>query len=645
MESFQIPKISITNPLNSSFFSTTEANAVSPPSPNTLGFDDPILRNSNPSDFYMNQARSKYLMSSDRSFTAKSKTQDNSHKRPPITRKDSLKTIIAELSEIVPEWLISRTDFQKSYQRMKLAESADLENTVLTPPSARNDDEKRALFIWVKSIEYFKNIPRVIIKDICDSLNCFKFKTGETSNFYTVIKKGSKAEYLFIIYRGTTGVYLNDVKIKQNSEGEHFGDIALDKSSPRTADVIAETDAILFAIKDLDYRTIVFNYKNIEKRENCEFLKSIQFFSTWSPVKIQLIGNSLVPCMYKPGDVIYEFGAQSHVFYLLHRGKVEIQTFIDLKQKNRWPIGHHQWNIKKVVSKYLYPIITVSRGEFFGEYEILKDTDRETRAVALESTVCLSLNQADFNNILTPKDKDCLMKNIKLYIPSKAEMEKNLRKKINLKSQNEKILFDAMKIAYLPVDKDSINDNRSKKLKKWMESIRSRKKFEQEKIKSRIIQNITKNKIKRGFTLHHLEDIEEETGRIVSKTPNGLSRVKLEAKSKSGFVTPLTSISPKERHNTHSHTSESSNQRGISVRVPKEQVDSTEKYRNKSEKVKLKLTFNLSDEKSQDSLRKGTTGSESARLIPLFQRKAKEKKFSHLLPTRNQQTSTKIHIL
>ena len=202
-----------------------------------------------------------------------------------------------------------------------------------------------------------------------------------------------------------------------------------------------------------------------------------------------------------------------------------------------------------------------------------------------------------------------------------------------------------MKIAYLPVDKDSINDNRSKKLKKWMESIRSRKKFEQEKIKSRIIQNITKNKIKRGFTLHHLEDIEEESGRIVSKTPNGLSRVKLEAKSKSGFVTPLTSISPKERHNTHSHTSESSNQRGISVRVPKEQVDSTEKYRNKSEKVKLKLTFNLSDEKSQDSLRKGTTGSESARLIPLFQRKAKEKKFSHLLPTRNQQTSTKIHIL
>lgn len=555
-------------------------NSVSQSPQSLSAFEDPILKNSRPSDYYINQARASYLLS------------QKSIKKPRI-KEDPISKILAkpqhnlnlmrkELNDIVPDWLISRVDFQKYYQRTKLLEKIDLMKIVLSSPHLRTESEKRSLFQWICSIEYFKNLPKTIIREICERLNTIAYKAGEKSNFHIVIKKGATPDFVFIIYSGSVGIYLNSVKIAQNDEGGYFGDIALDKSSSRTADAIAETDVILFTIKAQDYKNIVFNYKTLEKHENCKFIQSIPFFSNWNFTKVQLLSNNLVPCIFKSGEVIYEFGEQSLVFYLVNRGKVEIQTFIVLKEKNRWPVGIHSWNIKKVTSEYVYPITTAGTGEFFGEFELLRKGKRETRAIALETTLCLSLNEDEFNSSFNPKEKEKLLKENKVCIPTHGGMEKSLRKKIRNQYENEKVLFDAMQIAYLPVDKDSINDKRSQKLKKWMESIRLRKKFEKEVIKSRIIKNTTKNKIKRGFTLHHLGS-RTERERCTSETPSSLSKILLDG-NRSGFNTPTLFANKSEKKNIRFEDQKIIKERGISERKKKGNVQIG--FRNKSENAK-----------------------------------------------------------
>ena len=179
-----------------------------------------------------------------------------------------------------------------------------------------------------------------------------------------------------------------------------------------------------------------------------------------------MISNSLVPVHFKAQEIIYEFNSISQVFFLLKTGKVEVQTFINIEEKNRWPISTHTWNERKVISKYVYPVKIVQIGEFFGEYELILKNERKTRAVAIENTTCLSLNKNDFFRLLSEKEQKGLLEIIKLNLPSEEEMEKKIRKSISSRTQNDKILFEAMKITYLPIDKDCLTDKRSKKLKK-----------------------------------------------------------------------------------------------------------------------------------------------------------------------------------
>ena len=119
--------------------SSTERN------PKVFVFDDPVLKNSESSNFFFNQERAKYLLN--RQSLKLTTTIDDSSKRVNIQSKNELNHMFKDLYEIIPEWLISRTDVQISYQKMKQAENLELENIVQLPSVLRSEDEKRALFL------------------------------------------------------------------------------------------------------------------------------------------------------------------------------------------------------------------------------------------------------------------------------------------------------------------------------------------------------------------------------------------------------------------------------------------------------------------------------------------------------------------
>ena len=406
----------------------------------------------------------------------------------PNIPKDEKNIDYEGLKDIVPKWMLDRPDFKDFYVKSNEIENMDLEKVVNLPSEARDQLEKRLLLGWLISKEYFKTLPKNINREICARLICRVARRDETSNIYLVICEGSKADFLYIIYKGTVGVYVNNLKVASNKEGDVFGDVAVHLNSTRKADVIAESErVILFSISDVDYRNILFTYKTYEKKKFCRFVSLISFFSHWSLNKIQHFSGSLIKVEYKTGDIIYEFSDFSQVFYIIRSGKVEIQTFIDIEESNRWPVNCHEWNTRKVMTKYVYPIKVLETNNFFGQFEILRKTTRETRAVALEDTVCLSLNKADFESFIKDKDLKILENLNESYLPSQKEMEKTARKNIKAVNKNKQILMEAMQINYLPVGKNCLVETRSKKLKKWVNSVENRKKDEAKQIEERIV--------------------------------------------------------------------------------------------------------------------------------------------------------------
>ena len=337
---------------------------------------------------------------------------------------------------------------------------------------------------------------------------------------------------MYIIYKGCVGIFVDELRVASNKQGDVFGDIALDTNSTRTADVISESDSLtLFSISDVDYKNILFNYKNSEKQKYCRFLSFINFFSSWSFNKIQQFSSSLVKVCFKSGDTIYDFQEESKVFYIIKSGKIELQTIIEIEQSNRWPVNFREWKTRKVITRYIYPIKQLEKNHFFGQYEFIQKSKRQTKACALEDTVCLSINRNDFETFVKDNDLLALEKMNENYMPTQQDMEKIMKTNIKAAKINQEILMDAMKIRFLPVDKDCLHDIRSKKLQNWMKSIEKRNKTEAKKIGKRVVRRFLK-----------FEATGEEFKDSLPQLPK-LSKDDLIAfRSKSGIVSPASQV-------------------------------------------------------------------------------------------------------
>lgn len=354
---------------------------------------------------------------------------------------------INSFKQILPNWLINRTDFYSTYIKMKQHVGLDLENICSQLPGQRTEDEKEALFKWVSSTKFFSNIPKVIVQETCEKFTILTFNANQQSNFYTVIKKDDVADCMYLIYMGSVGIYVDGIRVGQRSQGESLGETALDNVKLRSADVFADTNLTLFRLKKTDYETIILNLKKLEKYEYTKFLMTIPYFQRWSFIKVQDLSNLLIQSYYKPGDVIYEKNDQSKTFYIIKEGLVQLQTYTNLEQQNKWPIGFRQWKLRKVTNKFIYPVKDLQKGEFFGENEIMHNIQRETRAIAIENTVCLVLNKSEFFEMFNSRELEYLKQKYEIKMPTKQEMEDKIKNEVYSNGEKEQILLDAMKIA------------------------------------------------------------------------------------------------------------------------------------------------------------------------------------------------------
>jgi len=83
-----------------------------------------------------------------------------------------------------------------------------------------------------------------------------------------VIRDGDRGDELFIMLSGQVKVLKGEAVLSSLGRGEHFGEMALIRSQPRSADVVAESRSEILAIKRSDFFEILRTYYDRYKGGN-----------------------------------------------------------------------------------------------------------------------------------------------------------------------------------------------------------------------------------------------------------------------------------------------------------------------------------------------------------------------------------------
>ena len=335
------------------------------------------------------------------------------------------------VSQMLPEWLIERPDYQAVVKKMN-ALDLNIPEICGIPAANRSDDEKKSLFNWISSLKFFEKIAGRVVKDTCDKLIRQKFQTHDL-----LIRKGDIGDSMFIIFSGKAEVFLEE-NISHGFVGpkQVIGEHALDTLKPRSATIVATEPIVAFKLTKIDYDTILLNVKKLEKQKSSKLLVSIPYFRNWSYLKVQHLSNFLIKKVFPANTVIFDKGDESDTFFIIKKGKVDVQAHVDMQQINRWPIGDKRWKIMEVNKKYIVTIATLEKGSFFGETTLIDQVPQTCRAICLADTVCLTINKDEFYDIFSVKDLEALQEHTFIHIPKETELQQRLNQEIKEKTSS-----------------------------------------------------------------------------------------------------------------------------------------------------------------------------------------------------------------
>jgi hypothetical protein len=91
--------------------------------------------------------------------------------------------------------------------------------------------------------QIFAPLPPPTLEQLAESLDEVRVEPGRV-----VVRQGEGGDRFYLVRDGTMRVAVNGRDVQTLGPGDSFGEIALLRDVPRTASVIADTDAVLYAL-------------------------------------------------------------------------------------------------------------------------------------------------------------------------------------------------------------------------------------------------------------------------------------------------------------------------------------------------------------------------------------------------------------
>ncbi len=219
-------------------------------------------------------------------------------------------------------------------------------------------------------------------------VNTADYKAGDY-----ICRRGEYEETCSIILGGAAAVLIPDTggakpkRIPVNP-GEIFGEIAAMSGTPRTADVIAETDVKLLRISRDDIFNIIDRFRVVKERLDAIYLQRalsnhlsrVPIFASLSEEMIEKIRGAAILQTFRQNEAIFNEGDDVDAFYLIRYGFVKVSRR-DARMGER-------------VLAYL------NEGSYFGEMALIEKGRRTASISALNRAEVIKIAKADFDHIL-----------------------------------------------------------------------------------------------------------------------------------------------------------------------------------------------------------------------------------------------------
>ncbi|MBN1797919.1 MAG: cAMP/cGMP-dependent 3',5'-cyclic-AMP/GMP phosphodiesterase [Spirochaetales bacterium] len=182
----------------------------------------------------------------------------------------------------------------------------------------------------LKHLDFFHGFTVEKVQEFVLAIKEETYKKGKY-----IIRKGSQGDRFYIIYSGNVAIFLDGLKLKKiYSEFEYFGEVALITEKPTTADVVAETDVVVYTINKYKFLSFIAGtefeetlkrlVKNRDK-ESWNILSTSRFFSRLTSYQKTWIESVLSRETKQGKGVLLKAGILFSKMYIIRKGMVEVK--------------------------------------------------------------------------------------------------------------------------------------------------------------------------------------------------------------------------------------------------------------------------------------------------------------------------------
>lgn len=253
---------------------------------------------------------------------------------PPLhTRIDYLKTLAEDVQDKITVYHISRKSMPAE-TRLTLAKFG-IENTLYPEVSAPRHEEAYRILDALANVDIFKNFPIAKSKEFLSIVEEETFKRGDV-----IIHKDSPGDKFFILISGNVRVegmvqesFEDENVAKRYGTYEYFGEASLILDTPRSADVIAETDIRALTIEKARFLNFI---RGTDLMEKFERLNQIRKTGTWETLSHSRFFRGMTSAQKTSLEIMMEeevvpsgrdLIAEGKIFesvYIIKRGEVDV---------------------------------------------------------------------------------------------------------------------------------------------------------------------------------------------------------------------------------------------------------------------------------------------------------------------------------
>ena len=265
-------------------------------------------------------------------------------------------------------------------------------------PAGRKANEDEVAFIKsaLENTVVFHQLDETVRDAVAREMTSLEVHAGER-----MIQEGDMGSEMYLVHSGTFDIFCHrrgaEVKVNSKAAGDIFGEISLMFESPRSASVVATSDAVVWMLDRKSFRELTRKVAEEAKSQHLVFLNSVPILASLTVEERIRVAEALEEKTFMPGEIVVEQGStETDYFYIVAKGEAVVRVA---------RAGDAEGGDLDGSVRGMRTVNRLFRADFFGEKALLYDQPRDaTVMVPLGGTplVCLCLGRSVFTDLLGP---------------------------------------------------------------------------------------------------------------------------------------------------------------------------------------------------------------------------------------------------